>query len=82
MGFYNLYGDVGAFACLSYSTQEGGYTTSSSDGSHLGRVAVNFNANRNKDAEPSDDYFNPMGGHATGVDNHPYAIKLLPILIF
>ena len=82
MGIYNVYGDVGAFADISSTTQEGYYTTTSSDGVHLGRVAVNFSANRNENAEPSDHYFNPMGGHATGADIHPYSIKLMPILVY
>ena len=39
-----------------------------------------FNANIDTESTEFDDYSNPMAGHATGLDIHPYNIRLLPLI--
>ena len=81
-GSYGAYGDVGAVDCFSYTFQEQYYTTTSPSSVHLGRVTVNFSANRNKNADSGDDYFNPMAGHAADSQIQPYNTGVLILIVY
>ena len=62
----------GAFSSRSISGQSGG----------SGGTTYCSDSTTNFDANAGDDTTNPMAGHATGTDIHPYSIRVLYLIAY